>query len=71
MDTPAYGHDLEPMVRNNKPLPVIIQINTTIIDMEKLNNSADVNLPQNPNDILLVLPQGLKKKKCQKQIGKR
>ena len=41
-------------------VPVMIQMNTTIIDMEKLNNSAEVKRPQNPKEILLVLPQGLK-----------
>lgn len=45
----------------------MIQMNTTIIDMEKLNNSAEVKRPQNPKEILLVLPQGLKNvKKSQK-----
>ena len=48
-----------PMASISSQWPVIIQMNTTNIDMEKLSNSAEVNLPQKPNDILLLRPQGL------------
>ena len=40
----------------------MIHMKTTSNDMEKLSNSADENLPQKPSDILVFLPQGLKKK---------
>ena len=42
-----------------KGLPVMIQTKTTIIDMVKLKSSAEVNLPQKPNEILVLLPHGL------------
>ena len=37
----------------------MIQTKTTIIDMVKLKSSAEVNLPQKPNEILVLLPHGL------------
>ena len=52
------------VVRDNSCIiPVMTQTKTIIVEIVKLVNSASVNLPQNPIEILLFLPQGLKYKK--------
>jgi hypothetical protein len=40
-------------------VPVMIQMKTTMMEMLTLSNSADVNRPQIPREILLGFPQGL------------
>ena len=51
-----------PKNRRKKPLnisPVMIQTQTTRIEMLTLRSSAYVNRPANPNEILFFFPQGL------------
>jgi hypothetical protein len=47
-------------VLNGLRPPVIIQMQTTEMEMATLSSSAIVNLPQMPSEILLVFRQGLK-----------
>ena len=43
--------------------PVMIQMQTTVMAMPTLRSSAAVNRPQMPNEIFVVLRQGLKQTK--------
>ncbi len=51
-------HKAIPMKSMRTQLPVNTQMHTTVTDSIKLNNSAAVNLPQNPKEILLPSVQG-------------
>ena len=48
-----------PMASIKSQWPVMIQINTIVRDTPKEKNSATVNRPQPPREILFFFPQGL------------
>ena len=59
----GFSHRVSVVRDNICIIPVMIQTKTIIVENVKLVNSASVNFPQHPIEILLFLPQGLKHKK--------
>ena len=59
----GFSHRVSVVRDNICIIPVMIQTKTIIVENVKLVNSASVNFPQHPIEILLFLPQGLKDKR--------